>query len=86
MHAWVLVLPGGRDGTVHSRDAKEGKEVVEPLFVEPSTGRRYSPARSPYLGVEFVWNAQNFWVCMQVGPAGQAGSALVVLLAATACT
>jgi hypothetical protein len=36
-----------------------------PLFLVP-TGRRYSPAQSPYLGVEFLWNAHNYWVCMQV--------------------
>jgi len=54
VHAWVLVLPGRRD-------------VIEPLFLEPSTGRRYTPAACPYEGVEFVWNAANFWVCMQVG-------------------
>ena len=27
---------------------------------------RYPLNASPYEGVEFVWNHQNFWVCMQV--------------------
>jgi hypothetical protein len=42
-------------------------QVLEPAFLEASTGRRYSPAACPYEGVEFVWNAANFWACMQVG-------------------
>lgn len=43
------------------------RQVMEPSFLEPSTGRRYSPSACPYEGVEFIWNAANFWVCMQVG-------------------
>ncbi|KAL6761433.1 hypothetical protein V8C86DRAFT_3131553 [Haematococcus lacustris] len=53
VHAWVLVMPGKRDAS-------------EPMFVEPSTGRKYPVQQSPYLGVEFLWNHQNFWVCMQM--------------------
>lgn len=48
-HAWVLVCPGKR-------------EVREPVFLEPSTGRAYSATNSPYLGIESVWNNTNYWV------------------------
>lgn len=40
---------------------------MEPWFLEPSTGRRYSPSDCPYQGIEFVWSSANFWICMQVG-------------------
>lgn len=48
-HAWVMVSGGRRD-------------VRETVFLEPSTGRAYSPLNSPYFGVESVWNHENFWV------------------------
>jgi hypothetical protein len=40
---------------------------MEPAFLEPSTGRRYSPSACPYEGIEWIFNAANFWVCLQVG-------------------
>ncbi|GAX80447.1 hypothetical protein CEUSTIGMA_g7886.t1 [Chlamydomonas eustigma] len=53
VHAWVLVMAGKRDVTEH-------------MFIEPSTGRKYPLTGSPYEGIEFMWNHQNFWVCMQM--------------------
>ena len=41
-------------------------QCVEPLFLEPSTGRKYPLTASPYEGIEYLWNHQNFWVCMQM--------------------
>ncbi|PNG99900.1 Coiled-coil domain-containing protein lobo, partial [Tetrabaena socialis] len=52
VHAWVLVLPGKR-------------EVAEAVFIEPSSGRKYPLADSPYRGIEMLWNHRNFWVCLQ---------------------
>lgn len=52
VHAWVLVKSGLRG-------------VKETVFVEPTTGRKYPPALSPYLGIEFAWNHANYWICMQ---------------------
>lgn len=52
MHAWVLVKAGERG-------------VKDDAFVEPSTGRMYPPAHSPYTGIEFAFNHVNYWVCMQ---------------------
>ncbi|GMI05467.1 hypothetical protein TrVE_jg4585 [Triparma verrucosa] len=52
VHAWVLVRGGKRD-------------VEEMLFVEPTTARVYPVSESPYLGVESIWNAKNYWVNMQ---------------------
>jgi len=52
VHAWVLVRAGKR-------------EVKESFFIEPSTGRVYPVATSPYLGVESVWNNKNYWANMQ---------------------
>ena len=53
------------------------REVSDLMFIEPSTARRYPVTESPYEGVEYVWNHQNFWVCMQVrGGAFEAGGML----------
>ncbi|XP_054011422.1 dynein regulatory complex subunit 7-like [Hylaeus anthracinus] len=61
VHAWVAILPelgGLRD-----------QEISRPLFIEPSTGVSYKPtagnADELYLGVESIWNDQNYWVNMQ---------------------
>jgi hypothetical protein len=35
------------------------------MFVEPSTGVCYSAMRSPYLGIEALWNERNYWVNVQ---------------------
>lgn len=44
-------------------------EIVGPIFVEASTGVSYDPADDEtkllYLGVESVWNDQNYWVNVQ---------------------
>lgn len=52
VHAWIVLLPGKRD-------------VTETTFVEPSSGLAYSPSDSHYTGIEFMWNHENYWVCMQ---------------------
>ena len=52
IHSWVLVLEGKR-------------EVPESFFIEPFTGIAH-PLTSPnYLGIESLWNHQNYWVNMQ---------------------
>ena len=52
-HAWILVCAGHRD-------------IKESVFLEPTTGRIFSLTNSPYLGVESVWNHNNYWVNLQL--------------------
>ncbi|XP_036399662.1 dynein regulatory complex subunit 7 [Megalops cyprinoides] len=52
VHSWVLVLSGSRD-------------VPENFFIDPLTGRSFSTSDSSFLGIESVWNHQNYWVNMQ---------------------
>jgi len=52
VHSWVLILSGKR-------------EVPESFFIEPTTGIAHSVSSDNYLGIESVWNHQNYWVCMQ---------------------
>ncbi|KAG5442082.1 Dynein regulatory complex subunit 7 [Clonorchis sinensis] len=52
VHAWVLVLAGRRD-------------VPEAFFIEPLTGVAHPLEASLYLGIESLWNANNYWVNMQ---------------------
>ncbi|ORX87803.1 hypothetical protein BCR32DRAFT_264039 [Anaeromyces robustus] len=52
VHAWVLVLPGKR-------------EISEPFFIEPSTGKVTDINDNGYLGIESVWSSQNYWANMQ---------------------
>ena len=41
-------------------------QVPEDIFICASTGRCYPISQSPYLGVESMWNHNNYWVCMQM--------------------
>ncbi|OQR93206.1 hypothetical protein THRCLA_22330 [Thraustotheca clavata] len=52
VHAWVLVRAGRR-------------EIIDHVFIEPSTGRLYPVGESPYLKIESIWNHQNYYVNMQ---------------------
>lgn len=53
------------------------REIVEPIFIEPSSGMSYrltdDETNLLYLGVESVWNDQNYWVNMQPRANGCAG-------------
>ncbi|XP_028050974.2 dynein regulatory complex subunit 7 [Monomorium pharaonis] len=61
IHAWVVILPEDKGA--------RNREITEPIFLEPSSGSSYNPAdeetNSLYLGVESIWNDQNYWVNMQ---------------------
>ncbi|KYN37462.1 hypothetical protein ALC56_08175 [Trachymyrmex septentrionalis] len=61
IHSWVVILPN--DGNVRN------EEIIEPIFLEPSSGMFYNPADEEtnllYLGVESIWNDKNYWVNMQ---------------------
>uniref|UniRef100_A0A4W4GEH3 Dynein regulatory complex subunit 7 n=1 Tax=Electrophorus electricus TaxID=8005 RepID=A0A4W4GEH3_ELEEL len=52
IHCWVLVLPGNR-------------EVPDSFFIEPLTGQSYPTTSNQFLGIECIWNQQNYWVNMQ---------------------
>eukprot|EP00953_Heterococcus_sp_UTEX-ZZ885_P009290 5491-Heterococcus_DN1.PRE.2 len=52
VHAWVIVRPGKRS-------------VNSVICIEPTTGRQYSIQDTPYMSLEAVFNASNFWVSMQ---------------------
>ena len=52
IHSWVLVLEGKR-------------EVPESFFIEPFTGIAHPLTSENYLGIESLWNHQNYWVNMQ---------------------
>ncbi|KAL2720671.1 dynein regulatory complex subunit 7-like isoform X1 [Vespula squamosa] len=61
VHAWVVVLPA-------LNNIKE-KQVTSPFFIEPSSGEMYDlidpRTNLLYLGVESIWNDQNYWINMQ---------------------
>lgn len=62
VHAWVVVLPAA------ANNMKE-RRVTNPFFIEPSSGEMYDPidprTNLLYLGVESIWNDQNYWINMQ---------------------
>ncbi len=79
VHAWVLVLAGRREVVIPvlyapgmadldllSHLTASHLQVSESFFIEATTGERNPVNESPYNGVEFVWNHQNFWICMQM--------------------
>ena len=52
VHSWILVEAGKR-------------EVPESFFIEPFTGLPQPLLNEQYLGIESVWNHQNYWANMQ---------------------
>jgi hypothetical protein len=52
VHAWVMIAPGKRG-------------ITDSLFVESTTGRFYKTEKSPYTGVESIFNHRNYWVNVQ---------------------
>ncbi|XP_040185178.1 dynein regulatory complex subunit 7 isoform X1 [Rana temporaria] len=52
VHCWVLVLSGKR-------------EVPENFFIDALTGNAYPTKDEHFLGIETVWNHENYWANMQ---------------------
>ncbi|XP_028814113.1 dynein regulatory complex subunit 7 isoform X2 [Denticeps clupeoides] len=52
VHSWVLVKSGMQD-------------IPEDFFIEPLSGRSFSTTCHSFLGIESVWNHQNYWVNLQ---------------------
>jgi hypothetical protein len=52
VHCWVIVYPGSREVSQHS-------------MVEPSIGIVWEAEKSPYEGIECIWNHKNIWINMQ---------------------
>ncbi|XP_043937261.1 dynein regulatory complex subunit 7 isoform X2 [Protopterus annectens] len=52
VHCWVLVLAGKR-------------EVAEHFFIDPFTGQSYRTTDEMFLGIESIWNHENYWINMQ---------------------
>jgi hypothetical protein len=38
------------------------RDMMQSIFIEPTTGRKYSLENSPYHSIEAIFNHQNFWV------------------------
>ncbi|GLH07723.1 Coiled-coil domain-containing protein 135 [Gryllus bimaculatus] len=52
VHSWVLIRPGTLG-------------IEEAFFIDPPTGRSFSPVDANFLGLESLWNNTNYWVNMQ---------------------
>ncbi|XP_071973018.1 dynein regulatory complex subunit 7 isoform X2 [Engystomops pustulosus] len=52
IHCWVLVLAGKR-------------EVPDSFFIDALTGKAYETKDQHFLGIESLWNHENYWVNMQ---------------------
>ena len=42
------------------------RQVSEVLMLEPASGLRWPAAAAPYTRLEALYNARNFWACLQV--------------------
>ncbi|XP_050528015.1 dynein regulatory complex subunit 7-like [Daktulosphaira vitifoliae] len=56
VHCWVIILP------LKIQNKYISKEL---FFVEPSTGKICSISSRSYIGIEALWNNQNYWVNLQ---------------------
>lgn len=61
VHAFVLVRPGRR-------------EVARPLLLDPATGLLHKLEDAPCTGVEWAYNASNFWLNLQCSSGAGGGS------------
>ncbi|XP_075692909.1 dynein regulatory complex subunit 7, partial [Rhinoderma darwinii] len=52
VHCWVLVLAGKR-------------EVPDNFFIDALTGNAYETKDQHFLGIESLWNHENYWINMQ---------------------
>ncbi|KAM3920678.1 dynein regulatory complex subunit 7 [Leptodactylus fuscus] len=52
IHCWVLVLAGKR-------------EVPDNFFIDALTGHAYETKDEHFLGIESLWNHENYWINMQ---------------------
>ncbi|KAJ7997812.1 hypothetical protein DPEC_G00216010 [Dallia pectoralis] len=52
VHCWVLVLSGSR-------------EVPENFFIDPLSGKSFPTTDACFVGIESIWNHQNYWANMQ---------------------
>ncbi|XP_066440298.1 dynein regulatory complex subunit 7 isoform X1 [Eleutherodactylus coqui] len=52
VHCWVLVLAGKR-------------EVPDHFFIDALTGKAYETKDQHFLGIESLWNHENYWANMQ---------------------
>ena len=44
---------------------KGRRDVTSNLYVEPTTGTIFEVEKSPYAGIESVWNEVNYWANVQ---------------------
>lgn len=51
VHAWVLLLPK--------------REIMEPMFIECSTGEFFPTDTNVYVALDSIWNNENYWVNLQ---------------------
>lgn len=64
IHAWVVILsnvPWAAKKTANADNSDSGTEI-RPFFIEPSTGFHFDENDPNYLGIESVWNDQNYYV------------------------
>ncbi|KAF5904048.1 dynein regulatory complex subunit 7, partial [Clarias magur] len=52
VHGWVLVLAGKRD-------------ILDNFFIDPLSGQSYPTSSPCFLGIESLWNRENYWINMQ---------------------
>ncbi|KAM9470536.1 dynein regulatory complex subunit 7 [Clarias gariepinus] len=52
VHSWVLVLAGKRD-------------ILDNFFIDPLSGQSYPTSSPCFLGIESLWNHENYWINMQ---------------------
>lgn len=62
VHAWVVVLPKEKSFKMAATNSEQHDHV---FFIEPSTGFRVSPGDPVYLGIESVWDNNNYHVNCQ---------------------
>lgn len=64
-HAWIVILSNVDWAAKKSVNSSHGVDnVIEPFFIEPTTGAHFRIDNSDYHGIDAVWNDGNYYVCI----------------------
>lgn len=64
-HAWIVVLSNVDWAAKKSVNSSHGaNNVIEPFFIEPTTGTHFGIDDADYHTIDAVWNEGNYYVCI----------------------
>lgn len=71
-HAWIVLLSNVDWAAKKSVNSSHGaNNMIEPFFIEPTTGAHFGIDDPDYHTIDAVWNEGNYYVCIAFVLAGK---------------